>query len=319
MDESRKGRVCVVGSINMDLVVRAGRLPAAGETVLGGRAEQHAGGKGANQAVAAARLGAGVELIGAIGDDEHGPSLVRTLRRHGVDVDYVETRSGAATGVAFITSDLAGENTIVVASGANAEVSPQQVDRCRDAIESCCLTAAVLEVPVETVGHAAEIAAASGSMFLLNAAPALHLPPALLRRVDVLVANQLEAAVLSDHTGADLGTVMRAVMTLGPKCAIITLGGGGVLVEDRAHGMRRIPAIDVEPVDTVGAGDCFCGALAARLSLGEDIDTAARFACVAAGLATTRAGAIPGMPSLQEVQERLQTPSQTTKAGAAGR
>jgi ribokinase len=136
--------------------------------------------------------------------------------------------------------------------------------------------------------------------------------------VDVLVANQVEAAVLSDHTGADLGTVGRALLALGPKCAIVTLGAGGVLIDDYRNGMRRIPAIDVEPVDTVGAGDCFCGAVAARLSLGEDVDTAARFACMAAGLATTRAGAIPGMPGLREVQERLRaadTATQTTRAG----
>ena len=317
MDESRKGRVCVVGSINMDLVVRAPRLPAAGETVPGGRFEQYPGGKGANQAVAASRLGAGAELVGAVGDDDYGEAMLAALREYGVGVDSLETRAGAATGVALITTDVAGENTIVVASGANAEVSPQQIDRCRDAIESCAVTLAVLEVPGETIGRAAEIAAASGAMFVLNAAPAMHLPPSLLRHVDVLVANQLEAAVLSDHTGADLGTVGRAVLALGPKCAIVTLGAGGVLIDDHQHGMRRIPAIDVEPVDTVGAGDCFCGALAARLSLGEDIDAAARFACVAAGLATTRAGAIPGMPSLKEVRER--TAVSATQAGALGR
>lgn len=305
MDESRKGRVCVVGSINMDLVVRAGRLPAVGETVLGGRFEQHPGGKGANQAVAAARLGAGVELVGAVGDDAHGEAMLDAMREQRVSLDYVETRPGAATGVALITTEVTGENTIVVASGANAEVSPQQIDRCRDAIESCAVTLAVLEVPVETCQHAAEIAAACGAMFVLNAAPAMHLPASLLRRVDVLVANQMEAAVLSDHTGADLGTVGRAVLALGPKYSIVTLGAGGVLIDDHENGMRRIPAIDVAPVDTVGAGDCFCGALAARLSLGDDIDAAARFACVAAGLATTRPGAISGMPSLREVQERL--------------
>ena len=147
----------------------------------------------------------------------------------------------------------------------------------------------------------------------------MRLPPSLLRRVDVLVANQVEAALLSDHTGADLGTVGRAVLALGPTCAIVTLGRGGVLIDDHKVGMRRIPAIDVEPLDTVGAGDCFCGALAARLALGEDIDSAARFACVAAGLATTRAGAIPGMPSLQEVLERAVTAVSATRATAGGR
>ena len=319
MDESRKGRVCVVGSINMDLMVRAPRLPAAGETVLGGRLEQHPGGKGANQAVAAARLGAGVELVGATGDDAHSEAMLAVLREHGVGLEYVETRPGAATGVALITTDVTGENTIVVASGANAEVSPQQIDRCRDAIESCAVTLAVLEVPVETARRAAEVAVASGAVFVLNAAPAMHLPPSLLKHVDVLVANQVEAAILSDHTGADLGTVGRAVLALGPKCAIVTLGAGGVLIDDHQHGMRRIPAIDVEPLDTVGAGDCFCGALAARLSLGEDIDAAAQFACVAAGLATTRAGAMSGMPSLQEVQERLRMVAPPTQAPAAGR
>lgn len=305
MDQSRTGRVCVIGSINMDLVVYAPRLPAAGETVLGGRFDQHPGGKGANQAVAARRLGATVQLVGAVGGDVYGDLLRSTLREHKVNVEHVETRADAATGVGLITIDSEGENTIVVASGANLEVTAQEVDRCRHAIKTSAVTLAVLEVPLAAVQRAAEIASAAGARFVLNAAPAMHLAPTLLKKVDVLVANQAEAAVLSDHTGADIGTVGRAVLALGPKCAIVTLGAGGALVDDHERGMRRVPAIAVQPVDTVGAGDCFCGALAARLALGDDVDRAARYACVAAGLATTRPGAIPGMPSVEEVRARL--------------
>ena len=298
-------RVCVVGSINMDLIVRTPRLPAAGETLLGGPFAQHPGGKGANQAVAASRLGADVDLIGAVGDDAFGGQMLSAIGRERVSLEYVETRLGLATGVALITVDAAGENTIVVASGANSEVSPQQVDRCAEGVRDAAVTLAVLEVPVETVARAAELAAEAGRVFVLNAAPAMHLPGSLLRRVSILVVNQTEAALLSGHTGADLGTVTRALLALGPRAVVITLGAGGALIDDHENGMRRIPAIDVQPIDTVGAGDCFAGALAAQLAAGRTLDDAARFACVAAGLATTRAGAIPGMPSLAEVQARL--------------
>ena len=305
MEQRPRASVCVLGSINMDLVLRAPRLPVAGETVLGAAFDQHPGGKGANQAVAARRLGAEVAFISAVGDDANGGLMLDALAREQVGLEYVETRNGLATGVALITTDSAGENTIVVASGANAEVSPQQVGRCADAIRDAALTLAVLEVPIETVSRAAELAAEAGRRFILNAAPAMHLPKSLLSRVTVLVCNQVEAAVLSDHTGADLGTVARALLALGPQAVIMTLGAGGALIDDRQKGMRRVPALAVQPIDTVGAGDCFCGALAARLAAGDGLDDAARFACVAAGLATERAGAIPGMPSLDEVRSRL--------------
>ena len=210
-------RVCVVGSINVDLVVRAPRLPAAGETVIGAGYAQHPGGKGANQAVAARRSGgAGAAMIGAVGDDAHGRLMLDVLAADGVDVAGVQTRPDAATGVALITVDAAGENTIVVASGANALLTPEQVDRRRGAIESADVTLAVLEVPVDAVAAAAEIARTAGRRFVLNAAPAMRVPPTLLRQVTVLVANQTEAATLAEHTGADLGTVTRALLALGP-------------------------------------------------------------------------------------------------------
>lgn len=305
MDESPQGRVCVVGSINLDLVVRAARLPAAGETVLGASFEQHPGGKGANQAVAARRLGAAVEMVAAVGDDSYGRLTLDALRDDGVGVKHVERRAGAATGIALITIDAAGENTIVVASGANGQLSPQHVERAAGAIQTAAVTLAVLEAPMDAVTRTAQIAADGGRLFVLNAAPAMHLPEDLLAHVSVLVVNQTEAGILADLAGHDPATIARALLARGPGAVIITLGAGGALLDDRAHGMRRIPAIDVQPVDTVGAGDCFCGALAARLAFGEDLDSAARFACVAAGLATTRAGAIAGMPTLPEVHARL--------------
>ncbi len=299
------GSVCVVGSINMDLVVRAPRLPAAGETIIGGAFEQHPGGKGANQAVAAARLGARVAMVGAVGDDAFGRSMRQALEGEGIDAGHVRTVPGVATGVALITVDEKGENTIVVASGANAAVTPQQVEASRASIEEADVTLAVLETPPEAVAKAAEIATCAGRRFVLNTAPAMLLPRSLLERVSVLVANQVEAAVVAEHTGADLGTVTRALLALGPGAVIVTLGAGGVLIDDERHGMRRVPAIDVQPIDTVGAGDCFAGALAARLAAGDALDDAATFACAAAGVATTRAGAIPGMPTLEEVRARL--------------
>lgn len=307
MDESRNGRVCVVGSINMDLVVRAPRLPAAGETLPGASFQQHPGGKGANQAVAARRLGASVQIIGAVGDDRYGTTILEALGRDGVGLERVQRCAGIATGIALITVDPSGENTIVVASGANCQLSPQHVERAALAIEAAAVTLAVLESPMDAVARADQIASKAGKLFVLNAAPATHLPEDLLAHVSVLIANQTEAALLADLAGHDPATIARALLARGPGAVIITLGAGGVLIDDRAHGMRRIPAIDVQPLDTVGAGDCFCGALAARLALGDDLDTAGRFACVAAGLATTRTGAIAGMPTLAEVEARLES------------
>lgn len=319
------GRVIVVGSLNMDLVVRSPRLPRPGETVLGGPFARFSGGKGANQAVAAARLCGehGVEMLGAVGDDEHGATLRDTLLEHRVGLGALLTRGGPPTGVALITIDADGENTIVVAGGANETVDEADIDGAMDplAIGPADVVLAVLETPVPAVQRAAARARAAGARFLLNAAPApaSGLPPELLERTTVLIVNEHEAAALSGlpEPGAAARWLLNAGLGGGAGTVAVTLGARGALLVDRG-GERAIPPLRVEAVDTVGAGDCFCGALAARLVAGDDAAAAAGFACRAAALATTRQGAIAGMPTLDEVLAQGDEPPPPGFVAAAG-
>lgn len=298
-----EGRVCVLGSINMDLVVRTPRLPAAGETILGGPFESFPGGKGANQAVAAARMGAPVMMIGCIGADSYGEQMRDVLVGEKVDVSNVAQRADAATGVALITvDDEHGENTIVVAGGANLTLTPVDVNTARSAIEAADILLMQLEIPLEAVAHAAAIARGAGVRILLNAAPAVKLPDALLAGVDVLIVNRGEAALLAGADAEDdpagVATHLAGVVR---DASVITLGAEGALICDDEK-TRRIPAAFVRPIDTVGAGDAFAGALAAALARGTDLDEAGRLASAAGALATTRRGAIPSLPRADEAQ-----------------
>ena len=304
----REGRVCVLGSINMDLVVRAPRLPAAGETILGGPFHTSPGGKGANQAVAAARMDAHVAMIGCVGADDWGERMRRVLREDGVDVSDVGRHGDAATGVALITVDEAhGENTIVVAGGANLTLTPTDIDAARGAIEGADVLLMQLEIPVEAVAHAAEIARSAGVTVLLNAAPATKLSRTLLAQVDVLIVNRGEAALLAgtaaDRSAEDIAEALREDCG---GAVIVTLGSEGALAGD-GSGIHRIPAAEVEPVDTVGAGDAFAGALTASLTRGADLEEAVRTASAAGALATTRRGAIPALPRADDVRRLAAT------------
>lgn len=303
--------VCVLGSINMDLVVRSPRLPGPGETLLGGPFRMFPGGKGANQAVAASRLaaqGGRVQMVGAVGDDANGREHLAGMLHEGVDTSFVFTRHGTPTGVALITvAEAGGENTIVVAPGANATVSTDDVDAAAEAIRAADVLLMQLEVPVEAVVEAARIARASSTATVLNAAPARSLPGELLANVDVLVVNQSEAAVLSgleERESPDI--ILDSLVDGGAATVILTLGDAGALAARRGpRGPERIrtPAHTVATVDTVGAGDAFCGAVAAAWrTLGDDLSSLLRFACAAGALATTRAGAIPSLPRRAEVE-----------------
>lgn len=271
--------VLVVGSINADRVLRVGHLPAAGETVLASGLAKFPGGKGANQAVAAARLGAEVRFVGCVGDDEDGRAMVANLADAGVATNTVRvTRS--PTGTAHITVDDDGQNAIVVSSGANAQLSPADVDRHRTLVADATVVVTQLEVPLETVAKLVELS----DRVLLNAAPARAVPAEVLARVDILVANEVEAAALTPDPSPE------ALLDLGPRAVVVTLGARGAQWWTRA-GSGEVAAPVVRPVDTTGAGDAFVGALAAAIAAGRTLDAAVALAVDVAGRATTVAGA----------------------------
>lgn len=310
--------VCVLGSINMDLVVRSPRLPGPGETLLGGPFRTFPGGKGANQAVAASRLlGGGAEggrvlMVGAVGDDANGREHLAGMLHEGVDTSFVFTRHNTPTGVALITvADAGGENTIVVAPGANATVSTDDVDAAAEAIRSADVLLMQLETPVKAVMEAARIARQSGTATILNAAPAQPLPRDLLAGIDVLVVNESEAATLAGVEERESPDVMLDRLTGGsggPGAVIVTLGEAGAIAARAGEGGSqqrvRAAAFAVDTVDTVGAGDAFCGAVAAAWkALGDDLAVLLRFACAAGALATTQPGAIPSLPRRTDVEK----------------
>lgn len=290
--------VLVVGSANLDLVLAVDALPAPGETVLATHRAEGPGGKGANQAVAAARAGARTALLAALGDDDAAALLRAALTGAGVDVGRLRT-VGAPTGAAFVTVDARGENAIVVDAGANAlllDLTDDELDRVGAARVVLCQ----LEVPLATV--AAAVAAATG-IVVLNAAPARTLASYLLQGVHVLVVNEHEARVMGGTP--DLGRAVSRLLEQVPE-VVMTLGAAGALLARRDAEPLRIPGIPARHVvDTTGAGDVFCGAYAAGRAAGEDSTTAARLACAAASLSVERPGAGRSAPSLEEARERL--------------
>jgi ribokinase len=302
-------RVVVLGSLNMDLVVEAPRLPVAGETVLGGRLRTACGGKGANQAVAAARLGARVSMIGCTGTDSYGRDLRAALRSDGVNLRHVR-RVAAPTGVALIVVEPGGENLIAVAPGANALVTAADVAAARARFGRADVVVAQLEVSLEAIAAAAAIAHGAGIPFVLNAAPAQAVPRDLLAQVEVLVVNESELGVLVGRTVAegDEANAARALREQGPARVVVTLGARGALLADD-RGDTMVPSVAVEPVDTTAAGDAFVGALAGRYRGADSFEAAARYAAVAGALACTRAGAQPSLPTLEEVERLLEASS----------
>ena len=289
--------IAVVGSVNQDLVARVEHHPVPGETVLGSGHETMPGGKGANQAVAAARLGSDVVFVGRVGADEAGRDLVGEFEREGVDVDHLVADPVAPSGLAIITVDDAGENSIVVSPGANGNVSPSDVEGATAVLMTATVTLLQLEIPMDAVLAAAT---ASEGVVILNAAPATHLPAALLGSIDVLVVNRGELATL---TGS--GDPLSA-RSLPVPVTVVTLGAEGARII-RADTRESVPAIEVTAVDTTGAGDTFCGALAAGLDAGLSLESSVGRAVVAGSLAVTAIGARSGMPTLPELEGALRT------------
>ncbi|WP_328513855.1 ribokinase [Streptomyces mirabilis] len=289
----------VVGSANADLVIGVERRPAPGETVLGSDLVVHPGGKGANQAVAAGRLGARTALLARVGDDAHGRLLLDSQRAAGVDTAGVLV-GGAPTGVALITVDPSGDNSIVVSPGANGRLTPEDVRSAGNLLSASRVVSAQLEIPLETVVEVVRNLA-PGSRFVLNPSPPRALPAEVLAACDPLIVNEHEARVI---VGTDLGDSPEdwasALLALGPRSVVITLGARGALVAS-ADGAARVPSVKVETVDTTGAGDAFTAALAWRLGLDEPLAEAAAYAARVGAAAVTRAGAQESFPTAEEV------------------
>jgi ribokinase len=293
--------ILIVGSSNTDMVAKADRLPMPGETVLGGAFMMAAGGKGANQAVAAARLGADVVFAGKVGNDMFGRQAVDGFRQEGIDTSCVVIDAVSPSGVALITVDARGENCIVVASGANGNLLPGDlvVEKIRDA----GLILMQLEIPLETVEYVAELAFAAGVPVILNPAPARALPDSLLGKIAVLIPNQKEAEMLTGVQIGDRGGAEKAAAALagkGIRTVIITLGSEGALLLDQGA-FDWVAAPVVTAVDTTAAGDVFCGSLAVALAERKLMIEAVGFACAAAALSVTRMGAQPSAPTRSEV------------------
>lgn len=296
--------VVVAGSINVDLIVGVPRLPGPGETVLGDRLVQQNGGKSANQAVAASRVGARVTMLGAVGDDDFGRSALAGLAEAGVDVSRCRTVEGEHTGVALIIVDAGAENQIAVASGANARVDgamiEREVARLVPAPGAVCLLG--FEIGDDAVLAAARWAAGAGVRIVLNPAPARPVPDELYALGPILTPNETEAAMLTGEP--DPESAARALSRRSGAPVIVTLGADGALLWTDAA-PERLPALRVEPVDTTGAGDALNGIFAAQLAHGAELREALRWAMVGAALKTTRAGAQAGLPSREAIAGHL--------------
>jgi ribokinase len=295
--------IVVAGSSNMDMVVKASRIPAPGETILSGDFFMNPGGKGANQAVAAARLGGNVVFISRLGDDMFGKQFAGLFKNESIDTSFLVFDPQQPSGVALITVDEAGENSIVVASGANAAMLSEDIDRAVEAISASGILLLQLEIPMEVVEHAAACANAKGVKVIVNPAPAAALSENLLRHIDILTPNETEASIISGIPVIDMESAEKAAQLIcahGVKNVIITLGAQGALVfENGKHTLVKAQA--VIPVDTTAAGDVFNGALAVALNEGKDLLAAVRFGCDAAAISVTRLGAQSSIPFRKEL------------------
>ncbi|MEO5823238.1 MAG: ribokinase [Vicinamibacteraceae bacterium] len=310
-------KVVVVGSTNTDMTVRVSRLPSPGETVTGGDFRVTGGGKGANQAVAAARAGAPVVFVTALGTDDIGDRAVANLAAEGIDVRFVRRIPGAASGIALILVDAAGENVIAVASGANAELQPGDLAALETIVEPGDVVLVQLEIALATVQAAATLARRRQARLILNPAPAQPLPDALLATVGLLTPNEHEVAALTGLEGGAVGawpTIARSLHDRGVPEVVITLGAAGAFVSGPG-GAAHLPAFAVDAVDTTAAGDVFNGALAVALIEGRSTIDAARFASAAAAISVTRHGARASAPHRAEIDAWLQLqPSPTASS-----
>ena len=292
----------MVGSINQDFVLKVERRPEPGETVTGAELSLFPGGKGANQAIAAARLGAEVAMLGRVGEDAFGRDLVKNLRDNRVDTSRIEAIPDAPTGSAFITVTPDGENAIVVSPGANRRFGPTEVRAASEDLRKARLLLAQLEVEVEAVEMAAYTVAGNGGRVLLNLAPPREVSGDLLRLSDPLVVNEHEAAFLLGEDAQTPEESAGKLLDLGPPSAVVTLGGAGAILATE-NSSRHFPAPEVQVVDTTGAGDAFVGALAAKLAEGTLLEEAVPYAVLAGAVAVMREGAQGSLPAPEDVEK----------------
>lgn len=311
MSECERPRIAVLGSINLDLVIQCAHLPLPGETVIAESLREVSGGKGANQAVAAARLGAEVTMIGRVGGDDAGVGLLKNLQAEGINTAHVSCSKSEAedleisSGIAVVMVEQSGENSIVVVPGANGIVSVEDIDRAAAVIKQSDVLVVQLEIPVETVIYACRIARQAGVRIILDPAPAPRNVPEHFFDVDLICPNQSEAGLLLDRSVSSIAEAKEAsdgLIRKGAKNAIITMGKQGAVLNDGA-GITVVPPCVVEAVDSTAAGDAFAAALAVRWSEQASLEDATQFACAAGALAASKPGAQPGMPTRSEVEQ----------------
>ena len=308
--------ILIVGSLNADLVVQVPRFPQPGETISGSDLQIIPGGKGANQAVAAARQGTTVSMLGRVGQDSFGPELIHNLKQNNVDTSHVQNDSRAATGTAIIVVDANGQNNIVLSPGGNGQVSP--VDVADASFADYKLLLLQLEIPIETVVAAAQRAKASGLRVLLNPAPARSLPDELISLSDFILPNETELSLLTNQSVHDIASAEKAAKILlerGAQNVIVTLGAKGALIVSSRQ-VTHINSYKVQVVDTTAAGDAFIGGFASALLRNKALEEAVRYGCACGALATTKFGAQPSLPTQAEVERFITQwrPSQSNPA-----
>lgn len=296
--------IVVVGSTNTDMVIKASHLPHPGETILGGTFFMSAGGKGANQAVAAARLGGSVSFIAKTGYDIFGKQSIELFEKEGIDISFIQRDHHQPSGIALITVDDNGENCIVVAPGANAALTLTDIDEAKEKIESASLLLIQLETPIETVEHLANMAASKNIKLVLNPAPATKLKDDLLKKISIITPNQKEAEMLTGIKIIDEVSAKQAAVFLkskGIETVIITMGAAGALMLHE-NKFQWVPGYKVNVTDTTAAGDVFNGALVVALAEGKNMEDAVTFSCKAAAISVTRLGAQASAPYRKEVE-----------------
>lgn len=302
---NNKEKIVIVGSANTDMVISADHFPLPGETLMGTNFMTNYGGKGANQAVAAARMGGQTVFIGKVGDDDFGTSTISNLSSEGIDISHLYTTQEVSTGVALITTIPSGENSIIVSAGANGRLTAEDVRKSEDTIAQACTVLMQLETPIAALTEAARLGKKHGAYTILNPAPAsaTPLPQELLENIDLLIPNQTEASSISGIEIKDESTAMAAISAIqqmGVKNVIITIGSKGAIAK-MGNSLITVPAFKVKAVDTTAAGDTFCGALCVALSEGKDMEAAIRFANKASSISVTRKGAQLSIPHRSEL------------------
>ena len=300
------GKILVIGSSNTDLIARVKNFPLAGETIVGKSFLQVMGGKGANQAVAAHKLGGNVKFVTCLGNDANGQNTLKYFKEINLDISSTLLVKEASSGTAIILVDENGENCIVITPGANNLLSPDYIRKIKDDIAACDIVLLQMEIPYDTIKTVCEFAYKQQKIIILNAAPACRLDDEFIKMIDILVVNETEAETISGERIDEIGkeAVIDRLLRLGAKTVVLTLGKRGCLLKNQQE-FYSVPAFCVKALDTTAAGDTFCGALAAGLARGDDWECALKFATAASAICVTRMGAQPSIPTEEEVNEFL--------------